>query len=328
MIIDMHVHLANVETLFADQKTAGRSVSNAYLKRVMRWARIDQPPAGDGEKFNECWRERLANWIRGSSLDKAVLLVLDAAYDEAGERRDEWTILEVENSFVAAFVQSQPEFLFGASIHPYRKDALAELETAVKRGARLVKWIPSGQRIEPDNARCFPFYEAMAHYGVPLLSHTGVEHTLGRKHSALNHPAKLKPALDRGVTVIAAHCGVHLFLYEPSFFKAWCRMACEYEKFHGDTGAFPIVTRVPTLRRILNDSTLRAKLLYGSDFPAIPPAGWCWQLGLKEMRRSARIANPLERNLHMIRALGTSDDVLHNAGRLFHMNCEEESHGH
>jgi hypothetical protein len=146
-----------------------------------------------------------------------------------------------------------------------------------------------------------------------LLSHTGVEHTLGNRRSDYNHPRRLIPALEHGVTVIAAHCGAHLFLHEPSFFGAWASLAREHENLYGDCGAFSIMTRIPYLKRICDDAVLPRKLLYGSDFPGIPAPGWCWQLGPRKMRSLSRINNPLERNVRIMQALGIPEDAFERA---------------
>ena len=44
--------------------------------------------------------------------------------------------------------------------------------------AVLIKWLPLTQIIDPASPKCIPLYEAMAHYGIPLLCHTGGEKTL------------------------------------------------------------------------------------------------------------------------------------------------------
>jgi uncharacterized protein len=59
--------------------------------------------------------------------------------------------------------------LFGASIHPYRKDAVAELERCVGLGAVLLKWLPVVPDFNPADQRCFPFYEALAHHRLRVL---------------------------------------------------------------------------------------------------------------------------------------------------------------
>lgn len=322
MKIDMHVHQADINLMSAKSPQGRNFRSNRHLNRMSRRISAELASVKAEGELNEKWAQRLVAWVRESQLDKVVLLALDAVYDDAGNPCPEKTILQVENEFILSTIENKPEFIFGASIHPYRKDAVAELERLHKKGASLVKWIPSAQYIEPDNKLCYPLYEALAHYGIPLLSHTGMEHTLGTRRLSYNHPKRLISALEKGVKVIAAHCGVHLFLHEPSFFRSWAFLAREHENFYGDTGAFSVVTRIPCLRRILKDKVLQSKLLYGSDFPGIPSPRWCWQLGFRKMRELSQIKNPLERNLLVMQSLGMPLEVLERADKILSLDKE------
>lgn len=317
MKIDLHVHVADLESLLKKQKAGSLSNPTGFLSKILRTASATYTPSNEGvDGINERCFQQLSRWVQESSLDAIVLLATDAVYDEFGMPRPEKTAFHVENDFVCSAANRFQQFIFGASIHPYRRDAIQELERLVKKGARLIKWIPSGQYIMPDNPKCFPFYEALAHHRIPLLSHTGVEHTLGAGRAGYNHPDRLIPALEKGVPVIAAHCGVHLFLHEPSFFNAWATLAKKYEHFYGDAAAFTIVTRISSLKRVLKDPILRTKLLYGSDYPGIPSPLWCWQLGLGKMRELTAIKNPLLRNLSVMQALDMPPEVLERAQQL------------
>ena len=162
-----------------------------------------------------------------------------------------------------------------------------ELERLIEKGACLVKWLPSAQNIQPDHPRCFPFYELLARHKVPLLSHTGGEHTLKAFPDSLSDPRRLVPALDRGVTVIAAHCGTSLFLHEKSYFRAWEEMALRHENFYGDISAFGVITRIWRLGTLLRSPQLAAKCVFGSDFPVPPwPLSCLGKISLKKLWRS------------------------------------------
>lgn len=315
MKFDVHVHLANLDK-FPDDASRKQPL---YLRRFLRRARSRNAPATspeNGEEITRAWVSNLAGWVAESQLDRIVVLALDAVFDESGRYRPERTVLHVDNDFVCSIAAEYPTFLFGASIHPYRKDAVAELERLIHQGACLVKWVPSAQHIQPDDPKCRPFYEALVHHGIPLLTHTGVEHTLGTGRLSYNHPNRLVPALEQGVKVIAAHCGVRLFLHEPSFFDAWASLVTRYEGLFGDLAAFAVVTRIPSLMRILISAELRERVLYGSDFPGIPSPRWCWKLGLSKTRELARIPNPLERNVRTLQALGVPDEAFERAGKV------------
>ncbi|MCI5223925.1 MAG: hypothetical protein D3924_14950, partial [Candidatus Electrothrix sp. AR4] len=106
------------------------------------------------------------------------------------------------------------------------------------------------------------------------------------------------------------------FLYERSFFTGWAMLARKYEGFFGDLGAFPMVTRIPALQKILRDNDLRQKVLYGSDYPSIPSPAWCWQLSLEKIRALSRFSNPLERNVQVMRALGVPESFFTRAGEI------------
>lgn len=322
MKIDLHVHVADVESLLKSKLTGRLPHSTGYLSRLLREISGDSPSPDGMKETNTRWLKRLAGWVHESPLDAIVILALDAVYDKDGRLRMDRTMLHVENDFVQAAANNQPKFIFGASIHPYRKDAVTELERLVKNGARLIKWIPSAQYIEPDSPKCHQLYEAMTHFNIPLLCHTGVEHMLGIRRSDYNHPRRLVPALEKGVKVIAAHCGAHLFLHEPSFVNAWSTLAKAYEHLYGDTGAFSIVTRIPALKRILKDPVLQTRLLYGSDYPGIPSSVWCWQLGLSQMREFSRISNPLVRNMSVMQALGLPAEAFERAHQKLGINKE------
>ena len=77
------------------------------------------------------------------------------------------------NKFVADSAARHTNLLLGASVNPYRPDALEQLIGPKAHGAVLVKWIPPIMEINPDDPRLIPFYQKMAELHLPLLSHTG-----------------------------------------------------------------------------------------------------------------------------------------------------------
>jgi predicted TIM-barrel fold metal-dependent hydrolase len=208
--------------------------------------------------------------------------------------------------------------LFGASVHPYRPDALAELERCVAAGAVLVKWLPIVQNINPADERCLPFYDALAHHRLPLLCHTGGEMSLPYLNFDYADPELLVPALRRGVTVIAAHCGTRSRLFEKDFLPAFLRLAREHERLYGDTAALNLPTRSYAYRSLLNDEAVRAKLVHGSDWPivSVPPlrAG-----ALKALRLLATEGNWMRRDVLAKRALGLDDAYWRRAATLLRL---------
>jgi predicted TIM-barrel fold metal-dependent hydrolase len=246
---------------------------------------------------------KLAETIDGTEkLDAAVILAFDAVHTEDGAIDLSKTHLYVTNDYVIELAARHPKMLFGASVHPYRKDAVAELERCAKAGAVLVKWLPLTQDFNPADQKCFGFYEALAHLKIPLLSHTGFEQSLPTIRPDVADPMLLRPAIERGVTIIAAHCGTKSMPWNEDFLPNWCKLAREHEHFYGDTSALNLPTRSYAYKTVTKDPVLRSKLVHGSDWPIIPvpPTSSIGVAGLKLwkernwMRRDVLIKEELE----------------------------------
>jgi predicted TIM-barrel fold metal-dependent hydrolase len=274
MIIDCHVHISACTPAHGFMS---RRLMDSLPFRFMRW-RFGL--VGEDEHTERALESKLIETIDGSGVDAVTLLAFDGVYDDGGNFDPANTHLYVTNDYVIDLARHYPtKVLFGASIHPYCKDALNELERCVAAGAVLVKWLPITQGMNPADPRCIPFYEAMAHHKVPLLCHTGGERSLPRVDDSLADPKLLAEAIRRGVTVIAAHCGTRSVPTEPDYLADFVRLAQEHEHFYGDTSALNLPTRAHAYDAILANPRVREKLLHGSDWPiiAIPPVkhvGW------------------------------------------------------
>jgi predicted TIM-barrel fold metal-dependent hydrolase len=300
MICDVHVHAFGFATPGRANCLCEPARRSRYLRRLLAWADGLAPAGADAPVMGH-----LDRWLNASGTDRAVILALDRAYRADGTPDLAGTRAAVDNDDVADWVAPRPRAVFGASVHPRRPDACDELDRLAARGACLVKWLPSAQNIAPDDPSCFGFYERLARWRLPLLTHTGIEHMLSSFDQDLNHPRRLRPALERGVTVIAAHCGTRMYLHERPMFGAWRRLAQEFPNVYGDLGAFGLPMHGRPLRRILGDPALCAKLVYGSDFPAATlPLWFAPVLGIRRALALRRIANPFDRNVETLRALG------------------------
>jgi hypothetical protein len=90
-------------------------------------------------------------------VSRAVLLALDGVVDADGNLDTNRTEVYVPNEFVAEMAARHTNLLFGASVNPYRRDALARLEWAKAHGAVLVKWIPPIMGLTRLTRDSFPF---------------------------------------------------------------------------------------------------------------------------------------------------------------------------
>jgi predicted TIM-barrel fold metal-dependent hydrolase len=208
--------------------------------------------------------------------------------------------------------------LFGASVHPYRKDAVAELQRCAAKGAVLLKWLPIVQNFNPADPTCEPFYEALAALKLPLLAHTGGEQSLPNLDKSVADPALLIPALKRGVTVIMAHCGTRSTSADTDYLPAFVRLAKEYEHCYGDTAALSLPTRSYAYETILNDPGVYRKVVHGSDWPIlpVPPAT---HVGLRASVSLWREMNWLKRDVQIKRRLGFDDAYWQRAANVLRL---------
>ena len=314
MLVDCHVHVNACRPVHG---RTSRTLLDRPSFRYLRW-RLAMKGA-DGETERALVTALAAELDSASEIDAAVILAFDAVYGDDGRLDDARTHLHVENEYVIDLVRRNPKMLFGASVHPYRPDAVAEFERCAAAGAVLLKWLPITQGMNPADPRCFPLYEALAQLGIPLLAHTGGEKTLPNIDTSVADPALLIPALERGVTVIAAHCGTRSAPGERCFVDTFVRMAKEHERFYGDTSALNLPTRAYASRRILDDAEVRSKLVHGSDWP-IPPIPMPGNHGWRGAARLLRERNALRRDVTIKRELGlTEPEYWNRAASLLRM---------
>lgn len=274
---------------------------------------------GDLESF---YAKHLLQLVRASSLDAVVLLAHERVHDPDGTPRDDLGSMFVPNDVVLNLARQHPEFLAGVSIHPARCDALDELERCLTSGAVLMKCLPNCQNIDLSDLRYRRFWARMAEAGLPLLAHTGGEHTVPVVNAVLADPKLLRLPLECGVTVIAAHCGTSSGAFDHDYFDDWVDMLREFPNLHGDVSAMVSLNRCARLRDCLREDVAE-RILQGSDFP-VPVLGHrMWLQGwidAKTFRATQKIANPLERDWQFKRALGFSEKVLTRASALLRLN--------
>ena len=225
--------------------------------------------------------ERMHNLLDGLRPGaKLLLFAFDRCYDENGEPDLERTSFHVPDRYARDTARAHPSYFeWVASIHPYRRDCVEQLERARRDGARGVKWLPSAMGIDPGSSGCDRFYEALAKSGLPLISHAGEERAvLGREAHDFGNPLRLRRALDAGARVVVAHCaslGQDRDLDRAGAmvesFSLFARMMGQpqYENnLFGDISAMTQVNRAgPHLAAVIETSEWHPRLLNGSDYP-------------------------------------------------------------
>jgi len=261
---DMLDHLHPFKRFQFDMYRAGAGIANTetadtdYIERLLRLQRAANPEG------------------------KLVLLAFDRYVDENGNERPDLSPIFTPNEYGLEIASEHPQFLSGASIHPYRHDAVDRLDAVAGQGAVAVKWLPNAMGIDPASARCDGFYRRMAELGLPLICHAGKEYAVdSAHHQDLGNPLRLRRALDAGVRVVVAHCasmGSFPDLDAPSSagdqvasFDLFMRMFTDsrYEtNLIGDISTMIHTHHGPRpLRELLKATELHSRLVYGSDYP-------------------------------------------------------------
>jgi len=314
--IDAHVHMVG----------NGLAGSGGWL-RLTGWHRwlagfmlrqLGVPASALAGDLEAIYAEHLKKLVRESSMDAVVLLAHERVHDPDGTPREDLGSMFVPNDVVLDLAKNFPEFVPGVSIHPARRDALAELERCLEAGAVLMKCLPNCQNIDFSERRFRQFWERMAEARLPLLAHTGGEHTVPVINAALADPRLLRFPLECGVTVIAAHCGTSSGGFDHDYFREWTGMLREFPNLYGDISAMVSLNRCGHLRDCLRDE-IAPRILHGSDFP-VPVLGHrIWLQGWIDratFRRCQSIRNPLERDWQFKVALGFSDEIATRAVNL------------
>ncbi len=318
-LIDMHVHMVG--------NGGGGSGGWLRLKGWHRWLagfmlrQLGIPASALEGNLETVYAEHLLPLVRESSLDAIVLLAHERVYDPDGTPRDDLGSMYVPNDVVLALGKQFPELLPGVSIHPARHDALDELERCIEGGAVLMKCLPNCQNIDPSDRRYRPFWERMAAAGLPLLAHTGGEHTVPVINAAYADPKLLRFPLECGVTVIAAHCGTSSGPFDRDYFDDWVAMLAEFPNLYGDISALVSLNRSAHLRDCLRHEVF-PRILHGSDFP-VPILGhrlWLQRsIDAETLRRCQGIRNSLERDWQFKRALGFTDETAARAAGILRL---------
>jgi predicted TIM-barrel fold metal-dependent hydrolase len=321
-VIDMHCHVAGM-----GEGGSGCFVSPALRRSYkfpfyMRSFGASLPEIQ--KKGDLLIAERLVRRVSQSRrVGKLVLLALDGVVDTGGALDRENTEFYVPNEYVARLASEHPEFLFGASVNPLRRDALERLDWASAHGAVLVKWLPAIQHFDPSDPRLIPFYRKLVDLDLPLLVHTGDEHAFSTADNRYSDPALLRLPASLGVKLIVAHAAQPGNYDGEDSLDRLCKLAKDYPTVYADISALTLLLKRRALPKVLRREELKGRLVYGSDFPLIEIAGintaWAFlpQLGLKQTWKISHISNPWDRDVALKRALGVPDEVFMRIQGLF-----------
>ena len=205
-MIDIHCHTAGIDAggsgCFVSQRLR-RSFRYRFFLKAFDVTEQELLSEGNGLII-----QRISQALaRSQRVSAAVILAMDGVVSNDGELDTAQTEMYLPNEFVAGEVRRYPNLLFGASINPLRRDALRRLEQVADDGAVLLKWLPPIRHIDPADRRLVPFYLRLKELGLPLLSHTGSEHSFTRARNELGDPERLRLPLSLGGNGNRRPCG-------------------------------------------------------------------------------------------------------------------------
>jgi uncharacterized protein len=305
--IDLHVHVIGNGLRRSGCRVQRVWWQEPFVRMMARSIGVNASPGSTD--LDEAYVRRLRLWLDESSLAAVVLLACDDVHQDDGVARPDLSRIYVPNEYVLDLCRREERFLPGLSIHPARKNAVDLLEAGVEAGAVLLKLLPCVQIVDPGLARYRPFWKRMAELQLPLLAHTGGEFSLPTYRPDLCDPTCLRPVLEQGVTVIAAHCGAPALPWQRDFSGDFLELRNAFPNLYGDISALSQSVHFKTLTRVRASPE---RILYGSDYPVVTSVFWSrlfrW-LSPYEAERLWTIRNPLQRKLELTRALGFPDTI-------------------
>jgi hypothetical protein len=270
--------------------------------------------------------QRLLEMVRGSSLGAVVILAQEKVHDDRGNPLETAGSFYVPNDYVLRLAQEHREFLPAVSIHPGRADALDELDRCLSRGAAMMKCLPNCQNINCSDRRFKRFWERMAEAKLPLLAHTGGEHTLPVVRREYSDPRTLLLPLECGVNVIAAHCATKSGLTDPEYFHVFKDMTRRFPNLYGDNSAFTVPIRGRHVRECTREPLVE-RMIHGSDFPVPVYGHFPWLRGFidwETFRRCESEPNILERDYQLKLAMGFPPETFTRLWKLLRVPTEPE----
>lgn len=283
-VLDHHVHVVGLGKGGTGCEVGERLQSRLNPVEYLKFSiYLAASGVNDLDQADQQYVERLTTLAKTQSPHGRLLLfAFDRAHDESGTPLKDASEFYTPNDYVLSLAKQAPElFVACGSIHPYRADAVAELDRIVSAGVHAIKWLPNAMNIDPSSAKCDAFYDALVRLQVPLITHAGEEKAVHAEEAQrLGNPLHLRRPLERGVKVVVAHCaslGQNPDLDAGSAapwldnFDLFVRLMNE-EKWKGllfgDISAVTQVNRVGRpLQHLLEHPELHARLVNGSDYP-------------------------------------------------------------
>ncbi|MCY2961203.1 MAG: amidohydrolase family protein [Planctomycetota bacterium] len=291
--VDHHVHVVGTGEGGSGARVNARFLSWLHPRQHVQFLAYERAfGIADVARAESESSARFLRLARAVGVSRYALFAFDAHYAPDGSLHEAETEYYVPNEYVERLARQNADVCFAvASIHPYRPDAVQELERCAAAGTRILKWLPNAMGMDPADPRCDPLYAAMARLGVALLSHAGEEQAIESEATQeYGNPLRLRRALDAGVRVYVGHCasrGQGLDLDDPERkhvdnFDLFLRLMDDPRYVGRVFGEISALTQVGRsgrpLATMLARTDLHERLVNGSDYP-LPAIDVLFQTG-------------------------------------------------
>ena len=244
-MIDFHVHLWR-------KKDTPPEMSTYFQNRGMRAEEIISAPA-------------LLRSMDRSGIERSVILS-NALTNGLGN-----AYFHGLNAYVQQQVISCPKRLSAfCTVDPYDPEgALKELRLCIEREGFIgLKLHPNVQRFLPQMEKCFPIYEQMQDYGLPVLFHTGgIGIAPFEDHFGMPEHIDEIACRFPNMKIIMGHCGRGAYQQAACVLRkhkhVYADISANFSKMHGKENMLlkELIQKV----KLWTGST--DKLFFGSDYP-------------------------------------------------------------
>lgn len=326
--LDMHVHAAGIG---AGDSGAfiNAAMAESYKFGIYLWAMgvTEDELAAEGDRV--LLRKLSERIHRSDRVSDAVILAMDGVINEDGSLNRERTQIYVPNEYLMRELPRFDNLHFGASINPYRTDAIERLEAAAAAGALLVKWIPNIMHIDPADPVIEPFYRKMAQLQIPLLCHTGQERSFADADDRYGDPQRLELPLSLGVTVIAAHIATTGENKGQRNFDRILPLFAKYSNLYTDISSLTQVNKLNYLAQAIGRTDLHDQMIYGSDWPLqfaplVSPLYHLNHISLADAKAVSQFDSQWDRDVVLKERLGVPEAVLERSRTLLGLRPASE----
>jgi Amidohydrolase len=281
-LVDYHTHILAVGTSANDAFINAKMRNGFNLERL----KFQIYSSASGIKNIDNADQEYVTWLirlaRGNNRHgKYRILAFDKHYNANGTVDLKKTNMYIPNRYAVELAQRYSDiFLPVVSVHPYRTDAIQELDKWGKAGVKYVKWLPNAMGMDPANPVIEPFYRKMKEYNMILLSHAGEEQAVeADEDQRLGNPLLLRKPIEYGVRVIIAHAASlgecddldSRDAKKVNCFDLFLRLMDESKYvglLFGEISAMLQFNRMPIpFTTILKRQDLHPRLVNGSDYP-------------------------------------------------------------